>query len=285
MTPGAILRGEGKGGSALILLPAILVVVLVIGLLQDVLARAPVLSHLGELGQTGVMTLILFGLLIAAAVGWGVLTKTNVLPIGDTPAKAAGLGAAIGLGGLAMTAGYAWLAGSLQPAGHPSPQILLLLAGTVLTLFQCAAEEVYFRGWIQPMLAKAWGAWPAVLFTSLLFAGLHIFAGMRAPMSMLNVFLAGVLFGLLALRTGGLVAPVLAHFAWDWAESILTGLYPNPGAGVWNTIFNFDLAGSPLWGGSSEGLNGSLAETFVLMALCVPFAWGLIRPKPVAVVA
>lgn len=278
MTPEKILKGEGRAGSVLVLLPAIVVVLLIVGLLQDVLLRLPAFAHLGALKQTGLMTLILFGLMIGAALLWSLLAGSSVTPSGQAPLKAGGIGIGLGVGGVLMAALYAWLAGSLQPAGHPAPKVLLILAGTFLTFFQCSAEEIYFRGWIQAMLGKAWGPWVALGVTSFLFAALHVFAGVRAPISMLNVFLAGVLFGLLAIRTGGLVAPIAAHFAWDWSEGILMGLYPNPGAGVWNTIFNFDMAGSPLWGGSPEGLNGSLAEIFVLLAFSVFFARGLLAP-------
>lgn len=279
MTIRDILRGEDKATSALVLIPAIIVVLLDIGLVQDLLLRLPLLPVLGERGLTGLMTVVLFGLMIGAAILWAAIAGRSVTPTGASPLKAGGLGIALGVGGLLLATGYAAMTGGVQPAGHPPAAILLILAGTCLTFIQCSAEEIYFRGWIQPVLAGPWGKWAALGMTSLLFAALHIFAGVRAPLSMLNVFLAGVLFGLLALRTGGLVAPIAAHFAWDWSEGLLMGLFPNPGVDVWNAIFNFDLTGSRLWGGSAEGLNNSLAVTFVLLAFCVPLAWSLIRPS------
>ena len=55
--------------------------------------------------------------------------------------------------------------------------------------FCVAAEELYFRGWLQPLLCARWGVWAGVIVTALLFAGLHVAGGARAPMSLLNLLL------------------------------------------------------------------------------------------------
>lgn len=290
MTLGETLAGNDRKTSAIMLVPAVVIALLVVGLLPDGIDRVMRMLRLDQTlslaWQSGIVTIALFGVLIAVAVLWGMLAKQVVLASGRSPLKSAGVGVAMGIAGVLVATGYVALAGSLHwTITYNKPHILLLLAGSCLTLFQCAGEEIYFRGWVQPMLARGWGVWPGLVVTSLLFAALHVFAGVRAPLSLLNVFLAGGLFGLLAVRTGGLMAPVAAHFAWDWMESIGLGLYPNPGVDVWTSLWNLDMVGSPLWGGSTEGLNGSLAETFVLVALAVPFAWGLIVPQKAAVAA
>ena len=96
--------------------------------------------------------------------------------------------------------------------------------------------------------------------------------GARSPLTLLNLVLGGILFGLLALRGGGLLAPIAAHATWNWAEQILLGLDPNPGTGSFGALFDFDLVGPAMWGGSDEGLNASLALSFALVALIVPLA-------------
>ncbi len=286
MTAGEIIGGRTRATSALMLLPAILVALVVVGVVPDLLQRLMRMARLDQklnlAWQNGLITLVLFGLLIVAALLWGLLAQTKVLAAGRVPLKAGAMGLAIGVFGLLIATGYAALAGGLHWVySYVNPRILLLLAGTILTFYQCAGEEIFFRGWIQPMLVRGWGRWAGVGVTSLFFALLHLFAGVvHSPLAVVNVVLAGLLFGLLAIRTGGLIAPIAAHFAWDWSEGILLGLYPNPGVDVWGSLWNLDLIGSPLWGGSAEGLNGSLGVTFVLLALCVPLAKGLIVPAP-----
>jgi len=131
-------------------------------------------------------------------------------------------------------------------------------------------EEVYFRGWLQPLLVRHYGMPVALLLSSLAFAALHIIGGARSPVTVANLFLGGLLFGLLAARGEGLAGAIAAHFTWNWSEQILLGVDPNPGVGSFGALLNLDLAGPALWGGSEEGLNASLAMTMTLLALLVP---------------
>jgi hypothetical protein len=48
---------------------------------------------------------------------------------------------------------------------------------------------------------------------------------------------------------------------------MLFGASPNPGTGAFGSLLNYDLVGSRLWGGSTDGLNGSLSLTLVLLLI------------------
>jgi membrane protease YdiL (CAAX protease family) len=67
-------------------------------------------------------------------------------------------------------------------------------------------EEVFFRGAMQP----AWG----LIITSLLFGACHVGGRLTVP---LGIWAActGALLGWLAIATGGLTAPIIAHAAYD----------------------------------------------------------------------
>lgn len=138
----------------------------------------------------------------------------------------------------------------------------VLLAG-VLVLLQCWAEEALFRGWLQPVMCHRWGAWVGLAATSLLF-GLAHSVRTPSPIAVVNATLAGLTFGLLALRTGGLAAPIAAHFGYNWAEQSIFGLTPNPGVDAMGSIFNFDLSGSRILSGGVDELNGSINVTIAL---------------------
>jgi membrane protease YdiL (CAAX protease family) len=181
--------------------------------------------------------------------------------------------------GLGAAALYARLAGSLSQAGSPGTPGLILW-GSAIILFQSSAAEVFFRGWIQRVLAPHWGALIGVQVTAAVFAGLHLIGGATAPLSVVNLFLGGLMLGLLALDRGGLAAAIGAHFAWNWLEQIGLGLSPNPGVGSFGSLIDFDLGGPSIWGGSSEGLNASLAMTFSLSAIVAALAF-LVRRTPV----
>jgi membrane protease YdiL (CAAX protease family) len=219
--------------------------------------------------------LITFGPLAAIAVGACILDGRTAWPSGRRPGWATAGGGAVGLGALMLAVGLAALAGDVAPgeAGLAGGQAAAgVVAGLALFAFQVAAEELYFRGWLQPALCARWGSGSGLIVTAVLFAGLHIAGGARAPLSLANLFLGGLMFGLLALRSGGLWAPFMAHFAWNWTEACGLGLEANPGVGPSASIFHIALHGEAPWSGGDDRLNGSLAMTLVLAALVVGLA-------------
>ncbi len=182
------------------------------------------------------------------------------------------MGLLIGSGGLATCVFYAWLNGGLiRVAIEPQAQNYLLLS-TAIVLLGVTAEELLFRGWLlsalQDMLGSSW----AILLSAFAFSGFHWWAGGAEAdvVSLANLMVGGLWFGLLAVRSNGILAPMAAHFAWNASESIVFGLDPNPGVDDLGALANFDLVGMPMWGGTAEGLNASIAMTLVLAALVVP---------------
>ena len=221
--------------------------------------------------QEALFVLPLFGAMIAVALLAGLVLRRNVAALGVQPGRRLAIGAALGLLGIALAAGYAGMAGVAGFAGEGAGSGAVL-AGLALVLFQAAAEELYFRGWLQPVLARAWGVVPAIGVTALAFAALHMLGAAFAPLSLGNVLVGGLLLGTLGAQGGGLAGAVGAHFAWNATEQLVLGLDPNPGTGSFGSLFDLDLTGAALWGGSAEGLNASIAMTFALLALLLPLA-------------
>lgn len=220
--------------------------------------------------QETIFTLMIFGALLGvAAVGLSLDNGWKAL-IGGAPARMAGVGLAVGVGGLLSAAGLAALASRIVTGVAAGAGAGALIGGTLLILFQASVEEVYFRGWLQPVLSRAWGSLAGLLVTAAAFSILHLIGGDRSLLTIVNLLLGGLLFGLLAQRSGGIVLAAAVHFGWNWAESIGLGLVPNPGMGSFGALHDVDIVGSVLWGGSGEGLNASLAMTFALVALVLP---------------
>lgn len=223
---------------------------------------------------------VLFVPLILLSLVLGLLGRHRVLRVGDSPLRWVLVGLLIGAGGLATCVLYVWLNGSLRRVPLDALAENHLVLGTAIVLLGVAAEELLFRGWLlgalQDMLGSSW----AVLLSAIAFSGFHWWAGGAAAevVSLANLMLGGLWFGLLAVRSGGIVAPMAAHFAWNASESIGFGLDPNPGVDDLGALTNYDLVGLPMWGGSGEGLNASIAMTFVLAALVIPLLPVFTRP-------
>lgn len=213
---------------------------------------------------------VIFGGMLVAALALGLAYRVAPLAPGRRIGAMIALGLFVGLFGVAVAAGYAGIVGTLHPQGMGPGGAGLLLWGAAIVLLQAGAEEAFFRGWLQPVLARRWGIAPAIVAAALAFAALHVMGGARAPVTLVNLFLGGMLFGLLAAYGRGIAGAVAAHFAWNATEQLMLGLDPNPGVGSFGTLLDFDLIGNAAWGGSDEGLNASLAMSVALAALLVP---------------
>lgn len=222
-------------------------------------------------GVEAVFTLALFGPLLALALAGGAATGVPAWRSGERPSRAAARGGALGAAGLLLAVAYTALAGTLLRETGATVSAALLL-GLLTVALQVAAEELLFRGWLQPLLARALGLSAAVVATALAFAALHLLGGAAGALPLANLALGGLLFGLIAARDGGVAGAVAAHGAWNAGEQLLLGLDPNPGVGAFGALLDLDLAGAAGWGGSDSGLNGSWAMLFALVALSVPLA-------------
>ena len=227
---------------------------------------------------TGLFDLLVFGPLIAIAVILGLQSRRPVLRAGTRPMLWTLAGLACGVAAIVASTGFAWLSGGLRTAIQPVPLVPALVGlGIALTVFQTGAEEVLFRGWLQPALIARIGVRSGVLGGALIFAAFHILPvipSIPSWMSLVNLFLGGLWFGLLALRSGGILAPLAAHFAYNAIEDCGLGLVPNGGPNGWvgplGALRDLDLIGSPLWGSGPEGLNASLGLTAALVAMILP---------------
>ncbi|MEZ5749045.1 MAG: type II CAAX endopeptidase family protein [Caenibius sp.] len=204
-------------------------------------------------------------ILLALVLGW--FCHNRIAWSGPAPLRAVAVGAMIGSVGLAFAAFYGWLNGGMVTGAGAAAATRLLLFGLLLTCFQAGAEEVFFRGWLQPVLVARIGATGGVLLAAVLFSLFHLVGSPHEPLALVNLALGGLLFGVLALRSGGLAAPAAAHVAWNATEDLGLGLVPNPGTGPLGALVDLDLMGSSWWGGSPEGLNASIGTTLVLLAL------------------
>lgn len=102
------------------------------------------------------------------------------------------------------------------------PSILLMLS-------VCAAEEIFFRGFLLRRLIRH-GILPAVLISSGVFALFHLvnLLGGRSPayicMQVLCAFTVGVFYGAVAIRSESLIPCFVAHFLTNITAVPVTGV-------------------------------------------------------------
>jgi serine/threonine protein phosphatase Stp1 len=229
-----------------------------------------------SLGATVIFPILLIVALLANRLFAGLPMKAGARPLAT--------GIISLLAGVGLTAAVLQFALIRGDALAISPYAVPLnwmpfLAVTGIFLIQAAGEEIFFRGWLQGSLEQRIHPAAAIGVTAILFSGLHFVVEPRHPMSAVNLLLAGIVLGLIYRYTKGLVAPILFHFGWNWAEALLFGLTPNPGVMLAGSVGNFDLIGPLLFGGGEEGLNTSVVSAALLTLLGLVLLW-LINRKP-----
>jgi len=86
--------------------------------------------------------------------------------------------------------------------------VRLLTLNTVSWVIYLAAYEFLFRGFLLYPLRDLYGAWPAVMITTALYSFTHL---VKQPQEQFSTIWIGILYGVLALWTGSILAPYLIH--------------------------------------------------------------------------
>ena len=117
----------------------------------------------------------------------------------------------------------------LHAALRPRGAMDAAFSAVAIAAFPAACEEILFRGVVLPSFARPMGAMGAVLASALMFGLIHLdlagdtVAFTRIPFAML----VGVGLGLLRVRTGSLVPPIVGHAALNtitFATVVFTGV-------------------------------------------------------------
>lgn len=94
------------------------------------------------------------------------------------------------------------------------------------TLFVGISEEMMFRGIFMSSFTNKFGYWPAVIWTSLIFGGIHVLNGFITgdfAMATLQAFMAtcsGLLFLGIRVRTLSIITAIILHWIWDFTVFI-----------------------------------------------------------------
>lgn len=140
-----------------------------------------------------------------------------------------------------------------------------LFTGAVTMLIVSFAEELVFRGYILNNLLQSMNKWAALVLTSALFAIMHCTNPNITIISVLNIFIAGMLLGINYVYTQNLWYAILLHFSWNFLQGALFG-YEVSGV-ILPSLLHQQLQGSELLTGGVFGFEGSVVAT-VLMTAC-----------------
>ena len=170
-------------------------------------------------------------------------------------------GAVLGTLWLGISVLALWIMGFVSVLPWAGISLSVLCWSGAALVFNTVTQEVLVRSYIyQTIQSKANFVW-AIVITSVIFMLFHAGALKGAILPVLNLFLAGVLFGVARHRTGNLWLPIAIHFVWNFLLGPVLGLTVSGQDDLNSGWRMLVLKGPDLWTGGSFGLEGGLAVT------------------------
>ena len=152
-----------------------------------------------------------------------------------------------------------------------------LLVEFISVSIMAFSEEVLMRGFLMTALKPTRNKWVIFLAPSILFSLFHLMNPGVTILSLLNTFLAGMLFAYMFLKSGKLWLPSGYHIAWNFFQGDIFGM--NVSGNSQTAIFSTKLGTNELLTGGSYGPEGGLLVTFVLLLGFLYIRFIMKRPK------
>ena len=132
-------------------------------------------------------------------------------------------------------------------------------------LIRGASEEILVRGYFMTSLTNSTGAGSAVICSSLLFAAMHSGNAGSSLMGLFNVFLFGLLLGLIVFRTRSLYPSMALHGIWNFAEGNLFGMAVSGVKPTHSFLLTTLAEGRVTTNGGDFGPEGGAAATIAIV--------------------
>jgi len=208
-----------------------------------------------------------FVMIAVPIFAWAVILKRPLdsMGLGSWRRFGADLGFGLLLGALSISAvfiGLVWSGNAVVVSWTPqfSADSFYSLLIFIAVGF---AEEIYSRGFVMSALRQTKSIPLAVIVSSAIFALLHSFNRGMGLIPYINLFLVGVLFAYMYLRSGSIWLCIGYHITWNYFQGSVFG-FPVSGTNQPGIINTFIPKANILTGGQF-GPEGGLAVTMVIL--------------------
>jgi membrane protease YdiL (CAAX protease family) len=97
-----------------------------------------------------------------------------------------------------------------------SDRRVLVFTALFVVIFGPAWEELLFRGFLLPLLARSLGVWPGIVVTAVPFALLHGAQSQWTWQNLTVIGVAGIVFGFVRSKTGSTIASAMVHSGYNF---------------------------------------------------------------------
>jgi len=172
------------------------------------------------------------------------------------------IGVFFGLFWLAIAVIPIYLLGQGQLTEVFSLTVTQLLIYFLILFVNAAMQELLVHGYLFSLLQNKYSKITALLVTSILFLLLHPGAINAGIIASINVFGAGLIFGLIIICYDSLLSATVAHTIWNYFGAVWFGLIPLDN---YPTMKLLKVTGDPIFIGDKNGMETSLSVTITIV--------------------
>lgn len=192
--------------------------------------------------------------------------------------KKFGTGLLLGFGGLLIIYGINLLFGSVTIQLSTQFNVLYFLLVLLGFLIQGMTEEVLMRSFIMNTFGSKKGVLWGIMINSLFFSAFHLANPGVTILSVVNIFIFGLIFSLLFYWSDNIWLTGAAHSAWNFTMGPIMGIHVS-GQTFQSTLFETtSISNKTLINGGAFGLEGGIVVTISGLILCV-ILWKLCQKK------
>ena len=128
----------------------------------------------------------------------------------------------------------------------------------LLLFINASMQELLVHGYLFSLLESKYSKITALITTSILFLLLHPGAINSGLIASINVFAAGLIFGLITIKYNSLLCATFAHSVWNYFGAVWFGLIPLDN---YPSLKLISVTGDPLFIGDKNGMETSIVVT------------------------
>ena len=182
--------------------------------------------------------------------------------------KEYGVGILVGLGMLLSSMAPGFLAKKLTFSFVENIEIGMLIVYAIGFVIQSFSEEFLFRGYMMPRLSQKYNIYFVLFAQAIIFSLVHASNPNVSILGLVNIFLIGMVFGMLIIVTDNIMLASGLHFLWNYAQGCIFGINVS-GLSDMPTILECQNTGSVFLTGGDFGVEGSFITSIVSIIVCI----------------
>ena len=176
------------------------------------------------------------------------------------------MGLALGAGLIAIGFLILFILGYLSVDGFSFPVGTLILY-FLLFVVVSFHEEIMMRGYVLNNLMQSMNRYAALSISSVIFMSIHLLNPNVNFLSIVNLFLAGIVLGIYYIHKPNLWLPIGMHLTWNFFQGPIFGFEVS---GIeTKSIINQSVRGNEIITGGAFGFEGSILATILIITIIV----------------